>query len=82
MQISTIYLSQSNFDLALDYCQRAIREDNLMEDAYRLAMQIYAAMGNRAAMALQYQRCVEVLDREINALPSPKTVELYELLIK
>ena len=82
MQISNIYLNQSNFDLALDYCQRAINEDNLLEDAYRLAMQIYASMGNRAAMALQYQRCVEVLDREINALPSPKTVELYEMLIK
>jgi DNA-binding SARP family transcriptional activator len=45
-------------------------------------MRIYAAMGNRAGLVQQYQRCVEVLEREINATPSPKTLELFQNLNK
>ena len=81
LQVSMIYFNQSNYDLALDYCLRAINEDNLLEDAYRQAMRIYAAMGNRAAMVHQYQRCVEVLEKEVNATPSAQTHELYEYLL-
>jgi len=82
LQVSTIYFNQSNFELAMDYCQRTLSEDNLLEDAHRLAMRIYAAMGNRAGLVQQYQRCVEVLEREINATPSPKTLELFQNLNK
>ncbi len=81
LQVSNIYFNQSNYDLALDYCHRAINEDNLLEDAYRQAMRIYAAMGNRAAMVQQYQRCVEVMEKEVNAPPSEQTHELYEYLL-
>jgi DNA-binding SARP family transcriptional activator len=47
-----------------------------------LALRIYAAMGNRAGMVRQYQRCVEVLEREINAAPSLQTQNLYQELLK
>jgi len=82
LQVSILYLEQSNFELALEYCQRAISEDNLLEDAYRLAMKIYAAMGNRAGLVQQYQRCVEVMEQEINATPSDQTHELLQSLLK
>ncbi|MDO9084753.1 MAG: tetratricopeptide repeat protein [Anaerolineaceae bacterium] len=82
LQVSLLYFDQSNFELALEYCQRALSEDNLMEDAHRQAMRIFAAMGNRVALVQQYQRCVEIFKREINAPPSPQTHELFELLIK
>ncbi len=82
LQVSEIYLEQSNYDLAMEYCQRTLNEDNLLEDAYRLALRIFAAMGNRAAVVRQYQRCVEVLGREINATPSPQTQALYQELIR
>ncbi|MHC1784327.1 MAG: tetratricopeptide repeat protein [Anaerolineaceae bacterium] len=82
LQVSEIYLDQSNYDLAMEYCQRTLNEDNLLEDAYRLALRIFAAMGNRAAVVRQYQRCVEVLEKEINAPPSPQTQALYQELIR
>jgi DNA-binding SARP family transcriptional activator len=82
LQVSEIYLEQSNYDLAMEYCQRTLNEDNLLENAYRLALRIFAAMGNRAAVVRQYQRCVEVLGREINATPSPQTQALYQELIR
>jgi ATP/maltotriose-dependent transcriptional regulator MalT/DNA-binding SARP family transcriptional activator len=82
MQISEIYLKLANYDLAQDYCQRALKEDMLLEDAHRLAFRIYAAQGNRAGLVRQYQRCVEVLEREINTTPSPQTEALYQDLLK
>ncbi len=81
MQVSEIYLGQSNHDLAMEYCQRAIVEDNLLEDAYRLAFRIFSAIGNRAGMVKQYQQMVELLQNEIGIEPSQQTKRLYNQLL-
>ena len=82
LQLAESHLDQTNFERALEYCQKAINEDNLLEDSYRLAFRIYAAMGNRAGLVRQYQSCVEILEREISASPSPQTQDLYQNLLK
>ncbi len=76
------YLEQHQYESALDFCQLALEEDNCLEAAYRLILRIYAAMGNRAGLVRQYQRCCEVLEREINATPSPQTQALYQNLLR
>jgi DNA-binding SARP family transcriptional activator len=53
-----------------------------MEDAHRLAMRIYAAIGNRAAIARQYEYCRQVLFEELNATPSSITQSLFETLMR
>lgn len=82
LQVAEIYLEMSNYELALEYIQRALDEDNCLEAAYRLSFRVYAAMGNRPAVVRQYQKCCEVLHREINADPSPQTQALYLELLK
>jgi ATP/maltotriose-dependent transcriptional regulator MalT/DNA-binding SARP family transcriptional activator len=82
LQTAEIYLDMGNFNLALEFCQRALAVDNCLELAYRLSFRIYAAMGDRAAVVKQYSRCCEVLLREINAKPSPQTQTLYQDLLK
>ncbi len=82
LQASQIYYDQANYDIALDFCQRALNHDNLLEDAHRMALRIYAAMGNRAGIVRQYQRCVEIFEREIQSEPSPQTQALYQELLK
>ncbi len=67
-------------DLALDYCQRVLAQDPCQEGAHRLAMRIYAAMGNRAEVARQLQRCRLALSEQVNAGLSPQTQALYEVL--
>lgn len=81
MSAAQIYLDQNRYEQALEYCQRALDEDNLLEEAYQLSLKIYAASGNRVGLIRQYKRCVETLEREINAQPSPKTRALYEELL-
>ena len=82
LETAEIYLDMANYDLALEFCQRALSIDNCLELAYRLSFRIYAAMGDRAAVVKQYSRCCEVLEREINTKPSLQTETLYLELLK
>ncbi len=81
LQLGEIHLEGGQFQVALDYSQRALEEDPCLEAAHRLAMRIHAAMGNRAAVARQYERCRQALLQEINALPSPQTQTLHDTLM-
>jgi LuxR family maltose regulon positive regulatory protein len=82
LQTAEIYLDMADFNLALEFCQRALAIDSCLELAYRLSFRIYASMGDRAAVVKQYSRCCEVLSREINTEPSLQTQSLYLELIK
>ena len=59
-----------------------IARGQLPEPAYRALMIAYAGMGDRAGVATIYQRCVEILDEELDVEPSVETRELYQRLIK
>jgi DNA-binding SARP family transcriptional activator len=51
-----------------------------MESAHRLAMQAYAALGNRAGIANQYELCKQSVWEELGLEPSPETIKLYKLI--
>ncbi len=82
MQSAELYQNMANYELALEYCQRALGLDNCQEPVYRLSFRIYAAMGDRAGLTKQYLACCEALEREIGAGPSPQTEALYRELLK
>jgi two-component SAPR family response regulator len=82
LQVAEIYFHQSNYDTAMEFCQKALREDNLMEEAYQLALKIHAATGNRVGLVRQYQQCVEIFEKEINSPPSNATQTLYQDLLR
>lgn len=82
LQLAEMNLQAREFDTALEYCQRALKEDPCHEGAHRIAMQVYAAMGNRALVIRQYEQCRQALLDEVDALPSYQTKSLYESLIR
>ena len=81
LTLSRLCLETGEYGAALETCQRILVEDQCMEEAHRLAMRVFAALGNRAAITRQYERCRAALQKEIDAYPSPQTVSLYETLI-
>ncbi len=81
LQLAEIHLEGGQLQDALDFSQRALEEDPCLEAAHRLAMRVHAAMGNRVAVARQYERCRQALLQEINALPSPQTQTLHDTLM-
>jgi DNA-binding SARP family transcriptional activator len=81
LKLAVFYLEQHKFDQALEFSQRLIQEDH-SEEAYRLSMQIYAAMGNRAGIVRQYEQCRQVMEEEYGSEPSTQTQQLYQALIR
>jgi DNA-binding SARP family transcriptional activator len=81
MKLSAHHLEQQKFEQALEYNQRLIQEEH-SEEAYRLSMQIFAAMGNRAGIARQYEQCRLMLEEEYGSEPSQQTQQLYESLMR
>jgi ATP/maltotriose-dependent transcriptional regulator MalT len=76
------YFNLGQLDAALEQCQKALQVDDLLEDSYRLALRVYAAMGNRSGLIKLYNTFVELLDEELSAEPSTQTKELFNSLNK
>jgi ATP/maltotriose-dependent transcriptional regulator MalT/DNA-binding SARP family transcriptional activator len=81
LKLAEFHLVAQEYHKSLDYSQRVLAEDPYLEEAHRLAMRAYAAMGNRAGVARQFERCRQILMEEINAPPSPQTTDLYQTLM-
>jgi len=82
MALAEEYFLEKQYTDALAVCQRIFTVDNCLEDAHRLAMQIHAAQGNRAAVARQFAACQQALLEEIDVPPSQQTEELYSSLMQ
>ena len=75
------YIQINEYKLALQVVRRALDEDKYSEETYRLAMQIYFALGNKGMIAQQYEICKRILQSDIGASPSKITTQLYERLM-
>lgn len=79
--MASLYYEKGVYKLALRYCNQAIEEDSVKEEVHRLAMQIHAAMGNKAEIVRQYENCRNEMMDKFGLEPSEKTQELYDELI-
>jgi DNA-binding SARP family transcriptional activator len=77
MKLAGHFLGEKSFVKAMHYSQLAINADPCFESAYRMTMRIHAAQGNRVGVVRQYEKCKNVLMKEIEVPPSPKTHDLY-----
>lgn len=69
-----------DFAGAADHVRRRVALDPLDESAQRQLIQVLAWAGDRAAALRQYQTCVALLRRDVQAAPSPETTTLYETI--
>lgn len=75
------YSMQEQFEPAIEYARRWLALDPLHEPVHRHLMQLYAQTGQRAAALHQYQKCVRILDEELDVLPQAETTTLYERIL-
>ena len=62
--------------------QRAIEIEPWSETAHRSAMIAYAAMGDKAGMVRQFDKCKKLLLNDLGVTPSSQTENLYHTLMK
>lgn len=71
-------LATSQFgEAAIATAQHLLRLDPAREATHRLLMRQYAAAGQRAQALRQYERCRELLHRELQAKPDAETERLH-----
>ncbi|MDQ4078198.1 MAG: tetratricopeptide repeat protein [Chloroflexota bacterium] len=80
LALATYYQEQNELDEVLLLCNVALQTDPALEEAHRLAMRVYAAQGNHAEVARQFERCRDALQGELAVRPSAQTVKLYKRL--
>jgi LuxR family maltose regulon positive regulatory protein len=73
--------AHERFTRALELLQRALRVDNLQENIHCQAMRVYAALGDRAGLARQYQELQEMLWGELEMKPLETTERLFTRLM-
>jgi two-component SAPR family response regulator len=81
-ELTRILIKHSDYETALATCGKALATDPTNEAFYRLSMEIYSMMGNKAAVSRQYQQCLTMLKEDLDAPPSEATVSLYATLME
>ncbi len=74
--------NERQYEVAINYARRLLREDSLHEAAYRRLMRLQALNGNVAGALRVYHTCITNLQRELGVSPSRATQETYERLLK
>ena len=75
-QLVMLLEDQEDFDKAIIYGRRWLALDPLEEAAHRELIRMYAAAGNRALALRQYEKCREILEKELGEDPEEETEEL------
>ena len=71
-----------DYDAGLAYGTRILRYDLARERTHRRLMRLYYLAGYRTSALRQYDRCVQILRRELGVKPAASTVALYEQIRK
>lgn len=72
---------QEEFNESLESLQQALNHDPCNEILHRLAMEIYAEMGNQAGITRQFDICTMNLRDHIGVQPSEDTYRIYQELM-
>jgi len=81
LKLAELYFKQGQNPKALQVCQRSLEYDATFEATYRLMMQIYHRMGDRASVVHVFETCEQIMQRIFDLPPSDETQKLYHHLI-
>jgi len=81
LRLAELYTQTKQYPSSLELCHRLITEAPWLEEAYRMAMNLNAYNGNRAAIAQLYKSLQHGLLEYSHAFPSPQTEGLYQSLM-
>lgn len=77
-RVAEMLLAAGDWEEAIAVSQTLLARDDCWEQAYRVMMAAYAALGNRAQAVRAYRRCEARLRAELGVGPMAETVALLE----
>lgn len=79
-EIASRLESEGQVAHALRYAERIVADDPLLEHAHRRVMRLHYLRGDRSGALTSFERCAEVLLRELDARPSKETLDLARVI--
>ncbi|WP_169719361.1 AfsR/SARP family transcriptional regulator [Desulfovirgula thermocuniculi] len=79
--LARLLAARHEYHECINWADKILEKDPCWEEAYRLKMYCYAKMGNKPMVMKIFNKCTEVLRRELNVSPSPKTVKLFKKIV-
>jgi DNA-binding SARP family transcriptional activator len=73
-------LDTGKYAEAISISHRALEQDLYDEAVYRCSMVAYSALNDRPAVARQFEKCKQLLKKDLNLEPSPQTIKLFNSL--
>ncbi|MBI3177122.1 MAG: AAA family ATPase, partial [Chloroflexi bacterium] len=77
-QLAVHHTQRGEINPAMDYTLRLLELEPWREEAHRQLMLLLARSGQRSAALAQYEKCKQVLARELEVEPAQETQVLYE----
>jgi len=81
IKLAECSMAQSHYQQAISLIDRGLQLDTSREQLYRTLMQCYAHLGELGEVSKVYQRCVQVLEDELEVQPAFQTEQLYQQLL-
>jgi LuxR family maltose regulon positive regulatory protein len=81
-QLALITWRHEQFDECVNQWQHVLAIDDCIEDAHYGLMRCYIRRGQRGLALRQYQRCAEILQRELGIEPGTTMQNLFQSLLK
>ncbi|SMB99188.1 transcriptional activator domain-containing protein [Thermanaeromonas toyohensis ToBE] len=78
--LARLLARRGEYKECIEWADRILEKDKCWEEAYRLKMYCYSKLGHGSMVVKVYERCQEVLRKELGVSPSLKTVKLYKKL--
>lgn len=77
-RVAKVYLEARRYEEAKLVLQRLLELEPWLESTHYALMETMSRLGDFNGALAQYQRCVSVLDAELDVEPMPETTALYE----
>lgn len=81
-QLIEMEIAAGRYWAAIENLLHYLHFDELNENIHRLLMLQYLAIGNRLAAIRQFERCADLLWREIGVLPDDTVREIYSVALR
>ncbi len=81
-QLIACYRSRRDYAKAIGYAQQLLVRDPLREDVVRQLLALRHESGDRAGALAEYERFVQLMQRELATSPMPETQALYAQIVQ
>lgn len=80
-RLAQMQIEAKELDSAIYWCERILQADVCWEEAHRLLMICFYLKNNRPQAMRRYQKCKEILQKELGVPPMPVTEKLLKEMI-